>query len=98
MILMFFISNVQVSKTIQIPAVVRPHIIGKGGSKVQELEGSTLTKIKVPQQSTSEAPTGDYDDEVMIDVVIEGDEFGVAAAIARIKEIVGERVSSKLYH
>lgn len=52
-----------------------------------------MTKIKVPQQSTSETPVGDYEDEMMIDVVIEGDEFGVASAIARIREIVGERVS-----
>lgn len=56
-----------------------------------------MTKIRVPQQSTSETPAGDYDDEVMIDVSIEGDEFGVAAAIARIREIVGERVSSRDY-
>lgn len=52
-----------------------------------------MTKIKVPQQSTSETPVGDYEDEMMIDVVIEGDEFGVTSAIARIREIVGERVS-----
>lgn len=75
---------------------MRPHIIGKGGSRVQELEKDTLTKIKVPQQSTSETPVGDYEDEMMIDVVIEGDEFGVTSAIARIREIVGERVSSPL--
>lgn len=81
------------TQTIQIPAIVKPHVIGKGGSKVQELERDTFTKIRVPQQSTSEAPVGDYDDEVMIDVVIEGDEFGVASAVVRIKEIVGERVS-----
>lgn len=73
---------------------MRPHIIGKGGSRVQELEKDTLTKIKIPQQSTSETPVGDYEDEMMIDVVIEGDEFGVTSAIARIREIVGERVSS----
>lgn len=30
----------------------------------------------------------------MIDVVIEGDEFGVNSAITRIREIVGEKVSS----
>lgn len=85
--------SLKASKTIQVPAVVRPHIIGKGGSRIQELERETLTHIRVPQQNSSEAqaPVGDYDDEIMIDVVVEGDEFGVASAIERIREIVGER-------
>lgn len=74
---------------------MKPHIIGKGGSKVQELEKDTFTRIRVPKDNASETPLRDYDDEVMIEVVIEGDEYGVASAITKIMAIVTERVSLK---
>jgi hypothetical protein len=72
---------------------VRPHIIGKAGSKVHELEKMTFTKIRVPPMQVSDGPPADYDDEETIDITIEGDEYGVPTAVARINEIVAERVS-----
>ncbi|RPA96845.1 hypothetical protein L873DRAFT_1693483 [Choiromyces venosus 120613-1] len=77
--------------TIKIPAIVRPHIIGKAGSKVQELENMTATRIKVPQMQPSDGPVAEYDDEDTIDITIEGDEYGVPIAVQKINAIVAER-------
>ncbi|KAG0132704.1 hypothetical protein HOY82DRAFT_643280 [Tuber indicum] len=77
--------------TIEVPAIVRPHIIGKAGIKVQELESMTATRIKVPQLQASDGPAAEYDDEDTIDITIEGDEYGVTIAVHKIKEIVAER-------
>ncbi|PWW72596.1 hypothetical protein C7212DRAFT_224523 [Tuber magnatum] len=77
--------------TIEIPAIVRPHIIGRAGTKVQELESMTATRIKVPQLQASNGPAAEYDDEDTIDITIEGDEYGVPIAVHKINEIVAER-------
>lgn len=72
---------------------MRPYIIGKAGSKVQELEKATLTKIRVPPMQVSDSPPAEYDDEETIDITVEGDEYGVPTAVSKINEIVAERVS-----
>jgi hypothetical protein len=77
---------------LSIPAVIRPFIIGKGGSKVQELQAKTLTNIKVPQSENVDTEAGEYEDDAVIDVIIEGDIEGCALAADLIGKIVKERV------
>ncbi|KAL7267107.1 hypothetical protein RUND412_010318 [Rhizina undulata] len=83
--------SVRSTKTLNIPAIVRPHVIGKGGSKVQEIESASGTKIKVPQSTQDVTTVGEFDDEATIEVTIDGDENGIAVAIEKIMAIVGER-------
>lgn len=83
---------------VSVPAVFRPFIIGKGGSKIQELQQKTLTNIKVPPNDAVDTEASEYADEAMIDVVIEGDSEGCAKAAELIAQIVKERVWCHYYH
>ena len=79
--------------SIDVPAVIRPFIIGKGGAKIQELQAKTYTSIKVPNTDADVEGQGiEYDDEAMISVTIQGDKMGVLAAEELIRKIVKERV------
>jgi hypothetical protein len=81
-----------VIRRVSVPAVIRPFIIGKGGSKIQELQTKTLTNIKVPQADAVDTSAGEYEDDAVIDVLIEGDADGCAQAAELINKIVKERV------
>lgn len=72
------------------PAAIRAFVIGKQGSKIAEIQNKTFTRIKVPQPS--EVPAGEYEDDIQIEVSIEGSTAGVAEATAMIQKIVSERV------
>ncbi|KAA8892775.1 hypothetical protein FN846DRAFT_626516 [Sphaerosporella brunnea] len=82
----------KVTRRVSVPAVIRPFIIGRGGSKVQEMQAKTLTNIKVPQADFVDAAAGEYEDDAVIDVIIEGDAEGCALAIELINKTVKERV------
>ncbi|KAF8538636.1 hypothetical protein BDD12DRAFT_884670 [Trichophaea hybrida] len=88
----------KVTRKVSIPAVIRPFIIGKGGSKVQELQAKTLTNIKVPQSENVDTEAGEYEDDAVIDVIIEGDIEGCALAADLIGKIVKERVIKVTRH
>ena len=75
-----------------VPAVIRPFIIGKGGSKIQELQARTLTNIKVPQSESVDIESGEYEDDAVIDVIIEGDSEGCRQAAELVEKIAKERV------
>ncbi|KAF8246719.1 hypothetical protein K440DRAFT_650721 [Wilcoxina mikolae CBS 423.85] len=88
----------KVTRKVSIPAIIRPFIIGKGGSKVQELQAKTLTNIKVLQSETVDTEAGEYEDDAVIDVIIEGDIEGCALAADLIGKIVKERVITVTRH
>ena len=71
------------SLKISVPASVRAHIIGRQGSKIQEISKRTGARIHVPKQDDS---TTDDDDSATIEVVIEGN--ALTAEMAR-REIEG---------
>ena len=80
---------------VSIPANTRKFIIGAKGAKIKEIQERTETKITVPSveevpPQVSEDPFAE--DETMIDVTIEGDPAGAAAAKAEIDSIVNARV------
>ncbi|KAL8675110.1 MAG: hypothetical protein Q9168_000481 [Polycauliona sp. 1 TL-2023] len=84
----------QQSVNIPIPLSVRPYIIGKQGTVVQEISKSTGARIQVPRAEGMATSGLEDDDSMTVDVTIEGD--AVAAEMARraIESIVDERTST----
>ncbi|KAF2802244.1 uncharacterized protein BDZ99DRAFT_576946 [Mytilinidion resinicola] len=81
------------SVTVPVPASVRAHIIGRQGSKIQEISKRTGAKIQVPKQEDSPA-FADDDDSATIDVLIEGNAVTAEMARQEIETIVNERTST----
>lgn len=79
-------------ESLTVPALIRPHIIGKQGSKVQELQNKTFTNIKVPPPNPEDMANIEHEDEATIQILIEGDSQGRREAIALINALVAERV------
>lgn len=80
------------ARKVSVPAAVRPFIIGRGGAQIQELQAKTLTNIRVPPADSVDNQAGEYEDEAVIDVIIEGDAEGCELAASLINKIVKERV------
>jgi len=66
---------------------VRPYIIGKQGSKIQEISKRSGARIQVPKQDVE-------DDDSEIDVIIEGNALTAEMARREIMSIVNERTST----
>ncbi|KAF2494536.1 hypothetical protein BU16DRAFT_539816 [Lophium mytilinum] len=81
------------SVKVPVPASVRAHIIGRQGSKIQEISKRTGAKIQVPKQEDSPA-FADDDDSATIDVLIEGNAVTAEMARQEIENIVNERTST----
>ncbi|KAF2149398.1 hypothetical protein K461DRAFT_45747 [Myriangium duriaei CBS 260.36] len=81
------------STKVTIPASVRPHIIGKGGSTISKLSQRTGARIQVPKQDAGDS-FGDDDDSATVDVLIEGDAISAEMARREIESIVDERTST----
>jgi hypothetical protein len=65
---------------IPIPLSVRPHIIGRQGATIQDIQRKTGARVNFPKQD--ELPAGiENDEDATIDVTIEGD--AVSAELAR---------------
>ncbi|KAL4932645.1 putative RNA binding effector protein Scp160 [Aspergillus undulatus] len=80
------------SVRVPIPTSARPHIIGRQGTVVQELQARTGARVQVPR---AEEPSGDEDeDNDTIDVLIEGDAVAAEMARREIEAIVKERASN----
>ncbi|RDW78523.1 putative RNA binding effector protein Scp160 [Aspergillus mulundensis] len=80
------------SVRVPIPTSARPHIIGKQGAVVQELQQRTGARVQVPR---AEDPSGEEDeDNDTIDVLIEGDAVAAEMARREIEAIVKERASN----
>ncbi|KAF2870302.1 hypothetical protein BDV95DRAFT_78425 [Massariosphaeria phaeospora] len=73
---------------VSIPASVRAHIIGRQGTKVQEITKRTGARIQVPK------PDVDEEDDSMIDVIIEGNALTAEMARREVQSIVNERTST----
>lgn len=86
-------NHAQQSVKVPVPASVRAHIIGRQGSKIQEISKRTGAKIQVPKQEDSPA-FGDDDESATIDVLIEGNAVTAEMARQEIENIVNERTST----
>jgi hypothetical protein len=78
---------------VPIPASARPHIIGRQGAVVQDIQQRTGARVQVPRADESAAGEED-DDSVTIDVFIEGDAVAAEMARREIESIVKERTSN----
>ncbi|KAJ6160894.1 K Homology domain type 1 [Penicillium chermesinum] len=79
------------SVRVPIPASARPHIIGRQGAVVQDLQNRTGARVQVPRVDDNAA--GDDDENDTIDVLIEGDAVAAEMARREIEAIVKERSS-----
>ncbi|KAI9376571.1 hypothetical protein BJX61DRAFT_254097 [Aspergillus egyptiacus] len=80
------------SVRVPIPTSARPHIIGRQGTVVQDIQQRTGARIQVPR---AEDRSGDEDeDNDTIDVLIEGDAVAAEMARREIEAIVKERASN----
>ena len=80
----------QISTKVPIPQSARAHIIGKQGSKIKELQERTGARIQVPKLEDTSRSVED-DDDVMIDIIVEGNALSVGGAQREILKIAGER-------
>ncbi|KAL2870797.1 putative RNA binding effector protein Scp160 [Aspergillus lucknowensis] len=80
------------SVRVPIPTSARPHIIGRQGAVVQDIQQRTGARVQVPR---AEDATGDEEeDNDTIDVLIEGDAVAAEMARREIEAIVKERASN----
>ena len=87
------------SVKIPVPASVRPHIIGRQGATVQAISKRTGARVHIPKPAAT--PPELEDDDVMIDIEVEGDAVTAELARREIETIVRQRtsqVNSKLRH
>ncbi|PYH57073.1 putative RNA binding effector protein Scp160 [Aspergillus niger CBS 101883] len=83
----------QQSVRVPIPTSARPHIIGRQGAVVQDIQQRTGARVQVPRAEES-ASGADDDDSDTIDVLIEGDAVAAEMARREIEAIVKERASN----
>ncbi|KAJ5727219.1 hypothetical protein N7493_005039 [Penicillium malachiteum] len=81
------------SVRVPIPTSARPHIIGRQGAVVQDIQTRTGARVQVPRADDNAAPADD-DDCDTIDVLIEGNAVAAEMARREIEAIVKERGSS----
>ncbi|KAE8147390.1 hypothetical protein BDV25DRAFT_160484 [Aspergillus avenaceus] len=80
------------SVRVPIPTSARPHIIGRQGAVVQDMQQRTGARVQVPR--VDESAGQDDDDSDTIDVLIEGDAVAAEMARREIEAIVKERASN----
>lgn len=78
---------------VPIPASCRAHIIGQGGSVIQDISARTGARIQVPKADLI-IHGADDDDSAVIDVELEGDPYAVELARLEIDKIVSARTSN----
>ncbi|KAL5118627.1 hypothetical protein ACEQ8H_003478 [Pleosporales sp. CAS-2024a] len=76
------------SVDVPVPASVRAHIIGRQGSKIQEISKRTGARIQVPKAEAGE------DEDTVVNVHIEGNALTAEMARREIDAIVNERTST----
>lgn len=79
---------------IPIPLSVRPHVIGRQGAVVQGISKRTGARIQIPKAEDAPNPELEDDDNLTIDVSIEGDAVAAEMARREIEAIVNERTST----
>jgi predicted PilT family ATPase len=78
----------QQSVDVPVPASVRAHIIGRQGSKIQEISKRTGARIQVPKAEEGE------EEDTVVNVHIEGNALTAEMARREIDAIVNERTST----
>jgi predicted PilT family ATPase len=81
-------NRLQQSVDVPVPASVRAHIIGRQGSKIQEISKRTGARIQVPKAEPGE------DEDTVVNVHIEGNALTAEMARREIDAIVNERTST----
>ncbi|KAF9888178.1 hypothetical protein FE257_009173 [Aspergillus nanangensis] len=81
------------SVRVPIPTSARPHIIGRQGAVVQDIQQRTGARVQVPRVEDPVAGQ-DEDDSDTIDVLIEGDAVAAEMARREVEAIVKERSSN----
>lgn len=81
-------NKLQQSVDVPVPASVRAHIIGRQGSKIQEISKRTGARIQVPKAEAGE------DEDTVVNVHIEGNALTAEMARREIDAIVNERTST----
>jgi hypothetical protein len=76
------------SVDVPVPASVRAHIIGRQGSKIQEISKRTGARIQVPKAEAGE------EEDTIVNVHIEGNALTAEMARREIDAIVNERTST----
>ena len=84
----------QSKKTLPLPVSVRPHIIGKQGTVIRGISDRTGAKINIPKVDESLVLQEDDDDNMIVDITIEGDPLALALAQQEIESIINERTST----
>ncbi|KUI53461.1 Vigilin 1 [Cytospora mali] len=89
------VNQIGTPQTIQvpIPQSARAHIIGKQGSTIKSLQEKTGARIEVPKDEKNGPHADELDDDVYINVKIEGNTISAALAKQEIERIVGERAA-----
>ena len=73
---------------------VRPHIIGKQGTVIKGIGDRTGARINIPKLDENSAPQGDDEDDMTVEMTIEGDPLALALAQREIDSIINERTST----
>ena len=81
------------SVKIPVPANVRPHIIGRQGTIIQDIMKKSGANVQVPKPDEA-GGHGEDDDDVLIDISIEGDPIAAEIARREIEAIIKERTST----
>ncbi|THC92336.1 hypothetical protein EYZ11_008205 [Aspergillus tanneri] len=81
------------SVRVPIPTSARPHIIGRQGTVVQDIQQRTGARVQVPRAEEFGAGEDEGDSDT-IDVLIEGDAVAAEMARREIEAIVKERASN----
>ncbi|ORX98161.1 hypothetical protein K493DRAFT_280708 [Basidiobolus meristosporus CBS 931.73] len=71
----------------EIPARCLPHVVGRNGSKINEIKEDTSTKIDLGR------PEDENDEDALVSVAIQGTKEGIAAARDAIMEVVEDQQS-----
>ena len=73
---------------------MRPHIIGKQGTVIRGISDRTGAKINIPKVDESLVLQDDEEDDMIVDMTIEGDPLALALAQQEIDNIINERTST----
>ncbi|GAO47518.1 hypothetical protein G7K_1723-t1 [Saitoella complicata NRRL Y-17804] len=85
----------KIKTIVKVPSRVRRFIIGAKGATLREIETKTGAHVQLPKREETDAQEHeDSEEEVMVDVTVEGDFDGVRLAKEEIEKIVDERTQN----
>src|SRR5436305_3675593 len=76
-----------------VPASALKYVIGRAGATVKDIQQKTGARINLPKIDQSSAPA-DEDDDLTVDVTIEGDSMSAGTARKLIEDIVNQHAST----